>query len=103
MLRFQRKSAISSDTDEEEYSDYDQILDNLNVENAPMVRIFALGEINKYIRGFEDRELSNFDKTLLRGFYVKRHENPDDRFENSLSKKKVSAKEKILGSLTQLE
>ena len=59
-------------------SDYDKTLDNLTEKNDPMTRIGGLGKINKYMREYDDRKLSKFDKILLKGFYVKRHQNPDE-------------------------
>ena len=50
-----------------------------------MTRIFALGEVNKYLSEFGGRKLSKFDKILLKGFYVKRQGHPDDLNESDLS------------------
>jgi len=37
---------------------------------SPMVRVFALGKLNRTLKNFENTELSSMDKRLLKGFYV---------------------------------
>jgi hypothetical protein len=36
-----------------------------------MVRVFALGNINRILKQYQGKKLTNFDKVLLKGFYVK--------------------------------
>ena len=39
----------------------------------PMIRVFALGKLSKILRPFtnENNPLTNMDKSLLKGFYIK--------------------------------
>jgi hypothetical protein len=101
--------AISTDSNEEE-SDYDQALDNLNQANDPMVRIFALGEINNYMRDYSNRSLTKLDKILLKGFYQRKPEHPDEisvipESPNFFDQRprSISAKERLLGALSRTE
>jgi len=36
----------------------------------PMVRVFALGKLNKVLRKFENSKMSTLDQRLLKGFYI---------------------------------
>jgi hypothetical protein len=43
----------------------------LDLQNKnPLPRIFALGKINRVIQKFVKTKLDNFDKRLLKGFYI---------------------------------
>ena len=52
-------------------SDYAKTIEDLHNTDEPMTRIFGLGMINRSLSNFDKKPLSNLDKRLLKGFYVK--------------------------------
>jgi len=70
MMQLQRTNLVES-TDNSEGSDYLELVKDLNHKNK-LVRIFALGQINKALQGFttQKKGLSKLDHHLLRGFYT---------------------------------
>jgi len=70
MMQLQRTNLVES-TDNSEGSDYLELIKDLNHPNK-LVRVFALGQVNKTLQGFtkQTRGLSKMDHVLLRGFYT---------------------------------
>jgi hypothetical protein len=70
MMQLQRTNLVES-TDYSEGSDYLELIKDLNHKNK-LVRIFALGQVNKTLQGFakQKKGLSKLDHLLLRGFYT---------------------------------
>ena len=70
MMQLQRTNLVES-TDNSEGSDYLELVKDLNHPNK-LVRVFALGQVNKTLQGFtkQKRGLSKMDHVLLRGFYT---------------------------------
>ena len=65
----QRKSVISSDSDDMEQNDGSLIAHQVE-KTESMTSIFALGKMNRSLKAYADDKVTNFDKRLFKGFYV---------------------------------
>jgi len=59
---------VESETDGDD-EDFVEVFENLT-HKKPMVRVFALGKLNRILQSFENKKLSSMDRRLLKGFYV---------------------------------
>jgi hypothetical protein len=40
----------------------------------PLVRVFALGKLNRVLRNYDKSKLSKLDIRFLKGFYIQNHD-----------------------------
>ena len=66
----QRKSVISSDSDEIQHID-PHLISHQVEQTGSLTPIFALGKLNRMLKTYEDdKVISALDKRLFKGFYV---------------------------------
>ena len=82
LLQIQRSYVISSDESDEVLTDNAETIKNMDDEDRPMVRMFALGKVSKTMQRFYkncpktednpkgDVKLDEDEKRLLKGFYT---------------------------------
>jgi len=67
LLQMQRAQVVSSCSDDKNTSN-DDVKDLGSID--PLSRVWALGKIQRALKGMPQQKLKSFDKRLLKGFYV---------------------------------
>ena len=87
VLRFQRKNIIessSSSGDSDSFNKFD-IMNMMESKNAT-VRLSVYGKIKKVMNSYKDLKLTEIDKRVLRGLFVKNLKDFDEDHRERMSK-----------------
>ena len=99
VLRFQRKNIIessSSSGDSDTNNRFDQM--NLMESRNPMMRLRVFAKIKKIMNGYVDSNLTEVDRRVLRGLFVKNLKDFDEEHREKMAKKSLSERLDILQS-----
>ena len=81
MLRFQRKNIIESSSSSGD-SDTNNMFDMVNLMESrnPMVRLVVFGKIKKIISSLKGHRVTETDRKVIRGLFVKQIKDFDEDF-----------------------
>jgi hypothetical protein len=99
VLRFQRKNIIessSSSGDSDTNNRFDQM--NLMESPNPMIRLSVFGKMKKIMHSYVDSSLTEVDRRVLRGLFVKHLKDFDEEHREKMAKKTLSERLDILQS-----
>jgi len=99
VLRFQRKNIIessSSSGDSDTNNRFDQM--NLMESRNPMMRLSVFAKIKKIMNGYVDSNLTEVDRRVLRGLFVKNLKDFDEEHREKMAKKTLAERLDILQS-----
>lgn len=99
VLRFQRKNIIessSSSGDSDTNNRFDQM--NLMESRNSMIRLSVFAKIKKIMSGYVDSNLTEVDRRVLRGLFVKNLKDFDEDHREKMAKKTLAERLDILQS-----
>ncbi len=104
VLRFQRKNIIessSSSGDSDTNNRFDQM--NLMESKNPMIKLSIFAKIKKIINGYTDTNMTEVDRRVLRGLFVKNLKDFDEEHREKMAKKTLAERLDILKSTKMIQ